>query len=385
MTYDINEEPIVLSKPTVDRLLRDGKKPRPHAGDLLALYVFYYYTAKWQGGTNARATTSYTARALGWGEDRVRARKGDLKKLGLVEDRPRKDPAGRITGHYIHVRFMQGATLVKNQTVARTRPGKSVREIPGTVRGNTGEDRETPETPLTCLSVPDELEAFSRDFLKKQHELHPSLVRSVTKASVTAGVDALRKLIRIDKWDFNRDIRPAVLWAQQDSFWSKNLLSLGSLRVRSSSNGEHKFTNIHRQWQRDRERQREAQVSNRPSPGPSDPAVQVIGKAWASLTGMKLTGQAWKVLEGAVRLIREYHSKLPGTEHGSISRRKVRYYYPTAHALAEEYAGWIAALSSEHYSKLNAGSLAPGGKLWDQYLVHAQKVTGMNFETGDRL
>ena len=65
--YDKNQEPIVISKATSDIFLKE-KNP----SELMALYWFYYYTAKWQGTNNAKATTFYAAKGLKWGEDKIR-------------------------------------------------------------------------------------------------------------------------------------------------------------------------------------------------------------------------------------------------------------------------------------------------------------------------
>ena len=99
--YSINEEPIVISKPTLDIFLKQD-----NPGDLIALYTFYYYTAKWQKTNQPKSTTYYTAKGLGWSEDRVRKRKNTLKQLKLIEDIQTYGEGNKITGHYIHVNFI---------------------------------------------------------------------------------------------------------------------------------------------------------------------------------------------------------------------------------------------------------------------------------------
>lgn len=98
--YDVQEEPIVISKITMDILLKQ-KKP----SDLIALYLFYYYTAKWQKTNTIKSTTLYTAKGLKWGEDRIRKNKKQLIDLELIEDiQDKKD--GKIVGWYIRVKFI---------------------------------------------------------------------------------------------------------------------------------------------------------------------------------------------------------------------------------------------------------------------------------------
>lgn len=98
--YDIKSEPIVLSKVTSDILLKQEKP-----SDVLALYLFYYITSKWQDQRNAYCTTSYTAEGLKWSEVRVRKTKKVLINLGLIENVIKKDSSGKVIGHYIKVNF----------------------------------------------------------------------------------------------------------------------------------------------------------------------------------------------------------------------------------------------------------------------------------------
>ena len=108
--YAINEEPIVLSKPLMDKLLLQS-----HPADLIALYCFYYYTAKWQGTNQPKATTTYTANGLHWGEDRVRKMKKILILLKLIEEIVTRGEGNKVTGHFIKVNF-----IWKNSTLAET-------------------------------------------------------------------------------------------------------------------------------------------------------------------------------------------------------------------------------------------------------------------------
>lgn len=101
VSYDKSQEPLVVSKPVMDVLLKQEKY-----SDLIALYLFYYYTAKWQRTDQARATTSYTAQGMNWTEERVRKAKKVLISLGLIEDITHRDETTKvILGHYVKVYF----------------------------------------------------------------------------------------------------------------------------------------------------------------------------------------------------------------------------------------------------------------------------------------
>ena len=75
--YDVSQEPIVLSKPTLDLFLK-----QENPGDLIALYTFYYYTAKWQRTNQPRCTEKYAMKGLKWGRDKLRKTKKQLKEFG---------------------------------------------------------------------------------------------------------------------------------------------------------------------------------------------------------------------------------------------------------------------------------------------------------------
>ena len=93
---------IILSKQTVDLLLEQD-----NGAELIGLYCFYYYTAKWQKTNRIKATTSYTAKGLDWGKQKVRDRKNQLKDLGLIEDAKVMDEeTGQVKGWYIKLNYI---------------------------------------------------------------------------------------------------------------------------------------------------------------------------------------------------------------------------------------------------------------------------------------
>lgn len=98
---------IILTKQTLDAFLNHD-----NPADLIALYVFYYYTAKWQKTNQPKSTTRYTATGLGWAEAKVRRVKKQLIDLGLISDVKAQDASGRINGHYIRINY-----ILKEKTV----------------------------------------------------------------------------------------------------------------------------------------------------------------------------------------------------------------------------------------------------------------------------
>lgn len=93
---------IIFSKQTIDLFLE-----QPHPANLIALYCFYYYTAKWQKTNQPKATVAYVAQGLRWGKDKVRSNKQRLIKLGLIEDARHTDKAtGKVKGWYVKIKYL---------------------------------------------------------------------------------------------------------------------------------------------------------------------------------------------------------------------------------------------------------------------------------------
>ena len=139
----IENELIILTKQTIDIFLKSDSP-----GDLLALYSFYYYTAKWQGTNQPKCTTSYAARGLKWSEAKVRKAKRDLMSLGLIEDIVSKGADGKITSHYVRLRY-----IIKQSTLANLHTD----EMPQGGKYNTVEEQGT-----NAFSA-DSVNAFSAD------------------------------------------------------------------------------------------------------------------------------------------------------------------------------------------------------------------------------
>lgn len=97
---DIASELLVLNKITVDKLFQ-----LDNAADCIALYVFYYKTAKWQETNIIKANDLYIKKSLKWGIDKIRRTKAVLKENGLIDIvQRRKD--NKIDGWYIQVSYL---------------------------------------------------------------------------------------------------------------------------------------------------------------------------------------------------------------------------------------------------------------------------------------
>lgn len=111
----IESELIILTKATMDKFLKED-----NPSDLIALYMFYYYTAKWQKTNQPKATIAYASKALKCSDVTIRKYKKRLSEIGLIEDICKKNKDGRVTGWYIKLNYIiKESTLKENVRVVK--------------------------------------------------------------------------------------------------------------------------------------------------------------------------------------------------------------------------------------------------------------------------
>ena len=77
---DIAEELVIIPKQVFEIILKQD-----NPGDLIGLYSFYYYTAKWQKTNQPKCTNTYCMKGLQYGEVRFMRAKKKLMEIGLIE------------------------------------------------------------------------------------------------------------------------------------------------------------------------------------------------------------------------------------------------------------------------------------------------------------
>ena len=92
---------------------------------------------------------------------------------------------------------------------------------------------------------------FSREHLKAQKKNFPTRLARVTPTMIKQGAETIDKLCRLDGYNFEDQIKPAIEWGRGDQFWADKILSLRNMRKRSDSNGKIKFQNLLESWERD--------------------------------------------------------------------------------------------------------------------------------------
>ena len=97
----IDEELIIITKQTLEKLIKSEK-----GVDALGLYLYYYSVAKWQRTNQIFCTTAFAAKALAWGEQKVKRIKKELINMNLIENVVTRDETNKIIGHYVRVKYI---------------------------------------------------------------------------------------------------------------------------------------------------------------------------------------------------------------------------------------------------------------------------------------
>lgn len=97
---DIADELLIVDKRTIEHLFS-----LDDPADCVALYLFFYKTAKWQGNRSIKANDVYIRKCLGWGAKRVTTAKQRLEDAGMIKKVARRKN-GKIVGHFIEVAYL---------------------------------------------------------------------------------------------------------------------------------------------------------------------------------------------------------------------------------------------------------------------------------------
>lgn len=97
---DIADELLIVDKRTIEHLFS-----LDDPADCVALYLFFYKTAKWQCNRSIKANDVYIRKCLGWGAKRVTTTKQQLEDAGMIKKVARRKN-GKIVGHFIEVAYL---------------------------------------------------------------------------------------------------------------------------------------------------------------------------------------------------------------------------------------------------------------------------------------
>lgn len=179
---DISENLLIFNKATIDKLFQSE-----NPADVVSLYIFYYYTAKWQHTNQPKCTTHYTANALKWGEAKTRKVKKQLSELGLIEDVKSRDENGEISGHFIKVNYiLKQSTLSNIHTLKNPQGG----EIHSVAESEANALKEY----IKCLKK--EIEMLKNKEINKENPIE-KILESYTQNETT--LDLLHEWLKVRK------------------------------------------------------------------------------------------------------------------------------------------------------------------------------------------
>lgn len=104
---DYADNLLVLNKTTIDKLCSLDE-----AFNCIALYIFYYKTAKWQKTDTVKANDSYVEKTLKIGKSKLTKTKKILQNNGLIEIIQKREN-GKVSGWYIRVHFLVNNDFTK--------------------------------------------------------------------------------------------------------------------------------------------------------------------------------------------------------------------------------------------------------------------------------
>ena len=105
----LEENLIISSKQTIDLFIEEK-----NCGDLIALYIFYYYTAKWQKTNQPKAVDKYVKNGLHWGFKKFNNAQKFLIEKNLIEKICQRNKKGQITGWYIKINYIWKQKTIEN-------------------------------------------------------------------------------------------------------------------------------------------------------------------------------------------------------------------------------------------------------------------------------
>lgn len=111
---------MLMTKPQMDRMLGTGQ-----GGDVVSVYMFYYYTAKWQDTNQPYCTVEYIAQGLGISKDRVRKAREHLLELGYIEDIQTKGTEGKFGKRYVKINYIPSNRTLDYRTTEKPYYGKT--------------------------------------------------------------------------------------------------------------------------------------------------------------------------------------------------------------------------------------------------------------------
>jgi hypothetical protein len=337
-----------------------------HPSDLIALYMFYYYTAKWQKTNQIKATESYVRVALKWGEDRFRRSKKLLVELGLIKNIKIKDSnSSKIIGHYIQLNLIPIALVStrlenppRNASESITPKGVNIsseevkKESPAYTRTREGLGFGTQK--IQNRNLEEEFERLSKIWPKgRKGSIGAARTKWNSKKSKIPPIrNVLKKVKQLKKTDHWRNgfVPHMSTWINQEC-WNDDPSELNYDNKKS----EKDLSNI----------------TNHP----------LMVNGFMNRFG-ELNNKAIFRLDKALTEFENYYKSLPKGSPSEHSRG-VRYYIPSSRALFLEYLDWIVVQT--WIINPSPELFCPDNGAFKQFIQYMENSIGLCFKTGGSL
>lgn len=195
---DISNDLLIINKHTIDTLFH-----LENAADCVALYVFYYKTAKWQKTNTIKANDAYVKKSLNWGADRIKRTKQTLKEHGLIDIvQRRKD--GKIAGWYVEVSYLVAQRTAEDISIKVVDDSNNTQNQQVANATSGGEDINALKLQIKCLKNENDMlknkinneqpaEPAECDYVSEFNELWQQYPRKQGKAKALEAYKRARK------------------------------------------------------------------------------------------------------------------------------------------------------------------------------------------------
>jgi len=161
---DVADDLFILNKITIDKLFALDKPTEP-----LALYMFYYKTAKWQKTNRIKANDVYVRKCLKWGAAKVTSTKKKLKEMGLIKVvQSRKN--NQVAKWFIEISYIVSSEKSKN-----THMSVVDNDNPEQVANLKGSGKNTQTSVVGSKNTPEQEHSKARTLKRETNALKQSI------------------------------------------------------------------------------------------------------------------------------------------------------------------------------------------------------------------
>jgi hypothetical protein len=365
---DRRQTPITIPYEAVRRILSEGEPEKEmDRGHAWLIYALYLSVNRWED--KEHITIKKAADILGIGERGVRRAKAFLLELDLIEETIIRDEvSGKVMGHEIVV--IKPSTLVNCHTLVFDKGGLYIKKRNSYSSSSINGDKYIPTTPKSAepskksksrkKKLPRKYKDLVDWFHSEQLKNHPKLkhLQNPSKAKVRAAAETIDKLVRIDGFDFEDVVRPAIEYATTDSFWKNNVRSLASLRTKSKRNGESKFVNILYSMGSHENKQQPIEATKT-----EKVMFDTLRCWWSEVMDEELESKNGFTV---IAPMYAFWKQLPGdSKSSSIHKGKAKYFWKTPMLLLIDYLKYV---EKRTWPEMSPSAIKPETRMWNRFL-----------------